>query len=165
MDSKELILENLKKSTARVLAHVEDMRDFAVVFPTPEGGCHTVWVLGHLAYIEALVIHGFMLGQPNPLADWEQPFDRADPSSSASDYPPFDDVLARCRTVRQSTVRLLEQLSEEELDNPSARVPKGWEDTFGTCRLCFQYVADHWYMHRGHLADSRRAAKLERMWV
>ena len=27
------------------------------------------------------------------------------------------------------------------------------------------HVADHWYMHRGQLADSRRAAGLTRMWV
>ena len=31
-----------------------------------------------------------------------------------------------------------------------------------TYRLCLQYVADHWYMHRGHLADARRAAGLAR---
>ena len=39
------------------------------------------------------------------------------------------------------------------------------EEAFGTYRLCLQYVADHWYMHRGQLADARRAAGLERMWV
>jgi len=44
-------------------------------------------------------------------------------------------------------------------------VPAGFEDTFGTYRLCLQYVADHWYMHRGHLADTRRAAGVERMWL
>ena len=43
--------------------------------PTPKGGCHTLWVLGHLAYIEALVVHGFMLGERNPLAEWEELFD------------------------------------------------------------------------------------------
>ena len=43
--------------------------------------------------------------------------------------------------------------------------PAGFEHTFGTYRLCLQYAADHWYMHRGQLADARRAAGLERMWV
>jgi hypothetical protein len=47
----------------------------------------------------------------------------------------------------------------------SARAPAGFEDTFGTRRLCLQYAADHWYMHRGQLADARRAAGLERMWL
>jgi hypothetical protein len=82
-----------------------------------------------------------------------------------SEYPPFDQVLSKCRDVRASTVTLLDSLSEEKLDQASANAPPGYEDTFGTYRLCLQYVADHWYMHRGHLADARRAAGLERMWV
>ena len=40
----------------------------------------------------------------------------------------------------------------------------GHEDMFGTCRLCLQFVADHWYMHRGQLAGARRMAGVDRMW-
>lgn len=165
MQSKDLILDNLRKSAERVLARIEDMREAAVVFPTPEGGGHTLWILGHLAYIEEQVINQFMLGRPNPLADWEQVFDGPDPSGDLGEYPPFDEVLAKCRDVRRSTIALLESLSEEDLDTTSAHVPSGWQDTFGTYRLCLQFVADHWYMHRGQLADARRAARRDRMWV
>src|SRR6266511_1187193 len=100
MRSLDLISHNLTKSADRVLAGIEEMRGHAVVFPTPNGGCHTLWVLGHLAYIEALVIHKFMLGGPNPLADWEQLFDGGDPSADIYAYPPFDQVLAKCREMR-----------------------------------------------------------------
>jgi len=124
-----------------------------------------LWVLGHLAYIEALVIRAFMLGEANPLAEWEQTFDGADTSGDISQFPPFDQVLAKCREVRESTLALLASLSEEDLDKVSARVPVGFEEAFGTYRLCLQYVADHWYMHRGQLADARRAAGLGRIWV
>jgi len=165
VQSIELIRDNLKKSRDRVLARVEDMREHGVVFPTPNGGGHTLWVLGHLAYIEALVIRGFMLGEPNPLAEWEEPFDGADTSGDASRYPPFDEVLARCREMRERTLTLLDSLSEDDLDRASANAPDGHEDTFGTYRLCLQFVADHWYMHRGQLADARRAARLDRMWL
>ena len=165
MKSIDLIRDNLKKSRDLVLARVEEMREHCVVFPTPNGGCHTLWVLGHLAYIEALVIRGFMLGERNPLAEWEGVFDGEDTSGDLSQFPPFDQVLAKCREMRESTVALLDSLSEDDLDNVSANVPAGFEETFGTYRLCLQYVSDHWYMHRGHLADARRAAGLERMWV
>jgi hypothetical protein len=165
MKSIDLIRDNLNKSRTRVLARVEDMRDHGVVFPTRHGGCHTLWVLGHLAYIEALVIRTFMLGEANPLASWEAVFDGADASGDIGEYPPFDEVLAKCRSVRESTLALVDSLSENDLDKQSAKVPEGFEDTFGTYRLCLQYVADHWYMHRGHLADARRAAGLERMWL
>ena len=147
------------------MARVEEMREHCVVFPTPNGGCHTLWVLGHLAYIEALVVRAFMLGERNPLAEWEEVFDGADTSGDISQYPPFDDVLTRCRGARQSTITLLDSLSEDDLDKVSAKVPEGFEQTFGTYRRCLQYVADHWYMHRGQLADARRAAGLGRMWL
>lgn len=165
MQSIDLIRDNLKKSRDRVLARIEEMREHSVVFPTPRGGSHTLWVLGHLAYIETLVVRRFMLGEENPLAEWEAIFDGTDVSGEIDRYPAFDHVLARCREVRQSTVTLVDSLSEDALDTISANVPAAFEDTFGTYRLCLQYVADHWYMHRGHLADARRAAGLERMWV
>lgn len=165
MQSIDLIRGNLITSRDRVLARVEEMRDHCVVFPTSEGGCHTLWVLGHLAYIEAWVVHGFMLGQRNPLAAWEEIFDGADTSGDISQFPSFDLVLGKCREVRESTIALLDSLAEDDLDRKSASVPAGFEDTFGTYRLCLQYVADHWYMHRGNLADARRAAGLARMWL
>lgn len=165
MDSRELIRDNLVKSRDRVLAKLDDMREHCMTFPTPNGGAHTLWVLGHLAYIESLVIHQFMLGGDNPLAHWEETFDGADVSGDPDDFPPFDEVLATCLGVREQTIELLDSLSEDDLDRVSGFVPEGWEDYFGTYRLCLQGSADHWYMHRGHLADARRAAGVDRMWV
>jgi hypothetical protein len=165
VQSIDLIRDNLKKSTNLVLARIEEMREHCVVFPTPTGGGHTLWVLGHLAYIEALVVRGFMFAEPNPLAEWEELFDGTDVIGDIDRYPPFDQVLARCREMRESTIVLLDSFSEDDLDKVSANTPRGHEGTFGTYRLCLQYVADHWYMHRGQLADARRAAGLERMWL
>jgi hypothetical protein len=165
MRSLDLIRDNLQKSRDRVLARAEDMRDHAVVFPTPKGGCHTLWTLGHLAYIELLVVRTFMQGEANPLAHWEATFDGADVSGDISTFPSFDEVLATCRDARQSTIALLDALTEHDLDRASANVPDGYADTFGTYRLCLQYAADHFYMHRGQLADARRTAGLARMWV
>ncbi|MEM7262373.1 MAG: DinB family protein [Planctomycetota bacterium] len=164
MQSMDHIRDHLAKSTERVLSKVEEMRDHGTVFPTPNGGGHTLWVLGHLAYIEGQVVRHFMLGESNPLAEWESPFDGSDVSAEPGDYPPFEEVISRCREMRAETVALLDRFQEEDLDRVSANAPKGFEDTFGTYRHCFQFVSDHWYMHRGQLADARRAAGLHRMW-
>ncbi|GJM44398.1 MAG: hypothetical protein DHS20C21_12400 [Gemmatimonadota bacterium] len=164
MQSIDLIRDNLAKSADRVLSRVDEMQEHCVVFPTPNGGGHTIWVLGHLAYIEALIIRGFLLGEPNPLAEWEELFDGSDVTGDVTRYPPFPEVLAKCREMRAWTVAFLDSLSEQSLDTVSANCPKGHEETFGTYRLGLQFVADHWYMHRGQLADARRAAGLERMW-
>jgi len=147
------------------LVRVEEMKEHCTIFPTPRGGAHTIWVLGHLAYIEALVLRRFMLGETNPLADWEEIFDGKEVDGNPDRYPPFDEVLARCRSMRKSTLALLDTLSEEDLDRSSAAAPPGHEASFGTWRRCLQFLADHFYMHRGQLADARRAAGLDRMWM
>ena len=169
MLSSDLIRENLKRSEDIVLSKIEDMREHCVVFPSPGGGCHTLWILGHLAYIECLVIHSFMLGEQNPLADWETILDTDEVSGNAEHFPPFDRVLEECRSVRASTISLLDSFDENDLDKVSENIPnakdaKGVELLFGTYRRCFQYAADHWFMHRGQLANARRAAGVERMW-
>lgn len=165
MDSIDLLRDNLQKSASRVLERVEEMGEHCFVAPTPRGGGHTLWVLGHLAYIEGLVVRGFLLGEPNPLAAWQSIFDGPEVITDEGQYPPFDEVLAKCREMRKSTLALLDSLSEPDLDRTCAESPAGFEDTFGTYRLCLQYVADHWYMHRGQLADARRAAGIDRMWL
>jgi hypothetical protein len=164
LQSIDLIRENLTRSESIALARVDEMRDHCFVFPTPRGGAHTLWTLGHLAFIEGQVVRQFMLGEPNPLSDWEEPFDGSDVSGAKGDYPPFEQVLAACRKSRADTLALLDTLTEEDLDRPSANAPDGFAELFGTYRRCLQFVADHWFMHRGQLADARRAAGLERSW-
>ncbi len=164
MDSIYLIHENLERSEDIVLSRIEEMRDHCMVPPSSQGGCHTLWVLGHLAYIEALVVRKFMLGGPNPLADWEDMFDGTEVSGDIGDFVSFDCALAECRATRASTISLLESLDEGDLDQTSANAPHGTDMLFGTYRRCFQYAADHWLMHRGQLAVARCAAGLEHMW-
>ena len=164
MQSIDLIKLNLGRSSDIVLSRVEEMRDHCCVFPTPKGGCHTLWVLGHLAYIEGMVIRTIMLGERNPLAAWKETFDGGDVSGSVEDFPSFDFVLDTCRGTRSSTIKLLDSISESDLDRESKQIPEGADHYFGTYRKCFQYAADHWFMHRGQLADARLAAGLERMW-
>jgi uncharacterized damage-inducible protein DinB len=154
--SIDLIRQNLERSEEIVLTGIEVMREHCMVPATPRGGAHTLWVLGHLAFIESLVIRQFMLG--------EATFDGDAISSEREDFPAFDEVLENCRRARAETVLLLDGLAEEDLDAKSVDAPIAAKDLFGTRRSCFQTVADHWYMHRGQLADARRAAGLERAW-
>lgn len=163
MQSIDLIRDDLAKGPERVLARVEDMRGHCLVPPTPRGGAHTLWVLGHLAFIEGLVVHQFALGGANPRADWKEAFDGEEVPADAGAFPPFDDVLRECRAARRETLAILDSLSEEDLDRPAAKAPEGFEDMFGTLRHCFRFASDHWHMHRGQLADARRAAGIRRM--
>ncbi|MEO1530346.1 MAG: DinB family protein [Planctomycetota bacterium] len=164
MDSIVLIRDNLRRSEEIVLSRIEEMEEHCLVFPSDAGGCHTLWLVGHLAYIEALVLETFVRGRDNPLSHWESMFDASDVSSRAEDYVSFDEALRQCRSRRRETLQFLAQQSKDDLDRPSRRPPDGAEQLFGNVRICLQYCADHWWMHRGQLAVARRAAGVGRMW-
>ena len=164
MTSKELIRINLDSYFAMTLQMVEDMKESATVFPTPNGGCHALWLLGHLAYSEGTIIQQFMLGGENPCADWKDIFgDGSEPESSADKYPAFDNVMASLHEVHQKNMELFESLSEEDLNSASKGCPPEYMPFFGTYRMCFNTLAGHYLMHRGQFADARRAAGLQRM--
>jgi hypothetical protein len=55
METIHFIREKLKRSEDIVLSRIEEIRNHCIVVPTSRGGCHAPWVLGHLAYIEALI--------------------------------------------------------------------------------------------------------------
>jgi hypothetical protein len=164
VQSIELIRDNLRSSARRVLDRVEEMRDTRSCSQHPTAGVTRSGSWGIWRTSKQVTDH-FIHGGVNALAQWETPFDGADVSGEPSRYPPFDEVLGTCRQRRALTIELAESLSEADLDNASTVVPRGFADTFGTLRQCLQYLSDHWYMHRGHLADARRAAGVGRIWV
>ena len=164
MQSKDLLKMNLEACQDMLLPMIEDMKDAPLTFPTPKGGNHPLWVLGHLAYSEGGIIQKMMLGESNPLAEWKEVFgDGTEPTNDADKYPPFDEVMAKCQEVHQANVALLDSLSEEDLDRSSKACPPEYESYFGTYRLCFLMVARHWMMHYGQVADARRAAGRKRL--
>ncbi|NND98639.1 MAG: hypothetical protein HKN47_15060 [Pirellulaceae bacterium] len=66
--------------------------------------------------------------------------------------------------TRASTITRLDSLDEADLDRSGVNHPTGTVDLFGTYRRCFQYSADHWFMHGSQLADARCGAGLAPMW-
>ncbi len=159
MQSKDLLKMALEMNMGMTLPLIEDMRDAPLTFPTPNGGNHPLWVLGHLTYSAANLIQEMMLGKADPLAEWKGIFNfGTEPTSDAAMYPPFDEVLAKCKEVHQANLAVLDSLSEEDLDTPSKGCPPEYAEYFGTYRQCFLMSANHWLFHYGQVADARRAA-------
>lgn len=159
MQSKDLLKSNLEMSMGMVLGLIGDMKDAPLTFPTPKGGNHPLWVLGHMAYSEGSILQEMMLGESNPLSEWKEIFGAGtEPVADASAYPSFDEVMARCQEQHQANMKFFDALSEEDLDRSSKNCPPDHEQYCGTYRRCFQMVANHWWMHRGQVADARRAA-------
>jgi uncharacterized damage-inducible protein DinB len=158
MHTKDAIKFALTVSNGAVLSVIDEMSGAAMTFPTPNGGCHPLWVLGHLTLIEGS-IPAILFGETNPAAEWQQYFgENSEPVADAGAYPPFAEVRKKYLQLREQNLKLLESLSEADLSKPTKAPPKGREQEFATYGQSFLVLALHQTMHRGNVTDARRAA-------
>jgi hypothetical protein len=136
---------------------IDDIKDAPLTAPTPRGGNHPLWVLGHITFIEANLPH-VLFGEPNPLASWAPLFaPGSEPKPDGADCPSIEEVIRTYRDLRAKNIQMLEQIGEAGLDRPTVAPPKGLEDIMKTFGEAFLVMALHQMSHRGQIADSRRA--------
>jgi uncharacterized damage-inducible protein DinB len=158
MHTKDAIKFALTVSNRAVLSVIDEMSGAATTFPTPNGGCHPLWVLGHLTLVEGM-IPAALFGEKNPAADWQQYFgENSEPVADAKAYPPFSEVREKYRQLREQNLKILDSLSDSDLDKSTKAPPKGREKEFATYGQSFLVLALHQTMHRGNVTDARRAA-------
>jgi uncharacterized damage-inducible protein DinB len=158
MHTKEAIQFALTLSNGAVLSAIDKMSDAATTFPTPNGGCHPLWVIGHLTLVEGMIPQ-VVLGEQNPVADWQKHFgENSQPVSDPGAYPPFAEVRQKYLELRERNLKLLDSLSEEDLDKPVKTPPPGREREFATYGRSFLTLALHQMLHRGNVTDAFRAA-------
>ena len=158
MKTIDFIKMSLEMSKGWVMGLVTDMKDAPTTFPTPNGGNHPLWVLGHLTYSEADLTSAFIMGEANPLAEWKEIFGQgSQPVADASRYPTFGEVLAQFEQTRSRTLKLVDSLSDDDLDKPS-KAPEEVRHYFGTIGQCLSGMLSHFTFHGGQVADARRAA-------
>ena len=157
MTSIDLIKNALAMGDGGMMMLLEDLRNAPMTFPTPHGGNHPLWVLGHITFVEASVPKVFF-GEPHPLAHWGALFAAgAEPKSDPKVYPSFDEVLKAYKNARAKNLKLLDEIGEAGLDRPTKSPPKGLEQPLATFGKTFMTIAMHQMNHRGQLADARRA--------
>lgn len=158
MTTVEFIRTSLELSSSWILGLAEDAKDIAMTAPTPRGGNHPLWCVGHLVYSEADLIQEKARGGENPLADWEELFKAgSQPSDDPGIYPPMEEVLAKAKEVRAATLEWLATLSDADLDQPSHGSDE-FREWFPTVGHCFAAIPTHEGFHGGQIADARRAA-------
>jgi hypothetical protein len=140
------------------IRHIEDMRSSPVTAPSPNGGNHPLWILGHLTIVEGR-LRQIVLGEPNPVQHWKPLFDwGSEPISDVAAYPPFDDVLRTYRELRARNLQLLDEIGEAGLDRPTKAPPPGLEQAFPTIGQAFLTIALHQTFHGGQASAARRAS-------
>jgi hypothetical protein len=161
VQTKEAIRFSLNLAEEAVLQSLKSIEDAPMTFPTANGGCHPMWVMGHLALVEAMT-HGMLAAEANPIAQWGPLFGQETTASAdAAKYPPFAEVRDRYVQLRKRTLHLLDGFSEADLDKKVANPPPGLEAHFATYGKALLTLAMHQTMHRSHIADAVRAAGRE----
>ena len=124
MHTKDAIKFALAVSNGAVLSVIDEMSGAATTFPTPNGGCHPLWVLGHLTLVEGM-IPAVLFGEKNPAADWQQYFgENSEPVADAKAYPPFSEVREKYRQLREQNLKILDSLSDADLDKSTKAPPR-----------------------------------------
>ena len=157
MHATQFIRHALECSADAALKLAEDMRDAPLTFPTRKGGNHPLWIVGHCAVAESMLIQEFAFGRSHPLAYWMEIFGPGStPVDDASAYPSFETVLRTFKETRAATMAGLGTLTDADLDRPSA-APKEFAQFVGTIGQCYLHTITHLAVHTGQLADARRA--------
>jgi hypothetical protein len=158
MKAVDFIRTALDTSARSTMALINDMSDQPLTFPTPKGGNHPLWVLGHLAFSEGELIQKIMLGRPNPVAEWKDLFGMgSEVSADASRYPSFEQIKETFLRLRAETLKVLETFSDTDLDQPSNGCPPEFKEFLPTYARCLLAVILNTMSHRGQVADARRA--------
>ena len=158
MYTKDAIRFSLNLAEAAMLQPLLAIEDAPLTFPTSNGGCHPLWVLGHLAFVEAMT-HELLTGEANPIPSWGSMFGPSTiTSADARQYPAYQEVRARYAQLRKRTFQLLDSFSEADLDKRVSNPPPGLEEHFGTYGKTLLTLALHQTLHRGHITDAVRAA-------
>ena len=161
MYTKDAIRYSLKVAEESMLRSLPAIEDAPFTFPTSNGGCHPMWVLGHLTLVEAMT-HELLAGDANPIASWGAMFaPGTQPTAEVTQYPPFQEVRSRYTQLRKRTLQLLDSLSEADLDKRVANPPQGLEEHFATYGKALLTLALHQMSHRSHITDAVRAAGRE----
>ena len=158
MYTKDAIRFSLNLAEDAVLRSLATIDDAPLTFPTEKGGCHPLWVLGHLAFVEGLVCQ-MLTGEENPAAEWAALFGQdSTATNNVAQYPPLEDVVARYMQLRRKNLQFLDSLREIDLDKRTAWQPKGLEEHFATHGKALLTVALHQMAHRGQITDAVRSA-------
>jgi hypothetical protein len=161
MRAIDLIRFAMRETDGWMAGAAGELRETPLVQPTPRGGNHPLWTVGHVAVVEGQLRH-ILFGEPNPVGHWGPLFGQGTtPTTDAAAYPPYDEVLATYRALRAENLSRLEEIGDDGLDRPPAAIPPGFEDEMKTTGQTLLVIALHQMSHVGQLAVARRAAGKE----
>ena len=158
MNTIDYIRQEMAMSKGWISGLIADIKDAPLTLPTPLGGNHPLWIVGHLAYSESNLLNCYILNKKNPLEKYKDTLGIGTrPVNDASAYPPIEELIEKFEFARADTLAYLDTITEADLDKPSY-APEDRKEFFGTIGQCLAVMTTHLAFHGGELADARRAA-------
>jgi hypothetical protein len=155
---------SLKARLQRQLASTRQMSERLLSdFQTPDQwvfqvhpNCnHALWFVGHMANTDNFLLSLVAPGEARQLPDFNVKFGMgSQPTNEAGEYPAPEEVLATMRERRETLLKTLENLSEDDL---SKKTPAGAPDFLPDFASVFELAIWHEGMHSGQLSVARRA--------
>ena len=160
MKITDFLAQQLDGSREWTLRLIADLKGGDWIFQPAPGLAHPLWLCGHLASSENLLIYVRCLGTKGLLdASFAEHFPIGGPVKSAAehDYPPISVVLDTMKTVHEQTLQAIREMSESLLAEPAfaadgKSIHPHYRDKAGVVAHCSRHEG----FHAGQIAMIRR---------
>lgn len=154
MTAKELIRLNLNRSRFLTKTLLGDLSDADLKVRYVPGANTIAWQLGHLIVSEHNLLEAARKGAAAPLPDGFAK-DYSKESSDKDDLKvlPKEEYLRLYDEQRAATLRLLDTISDNDLDQPTPESYRSWLANIGDL---LQMLGEHETMHSGQITAVRR---------
>ena len=155
MNARDAIKLNLNMSSMICNSYLSDLSDADLLVRAVPGSNHIAWQLGHLLVAEREILElafpGSMPALPAGFADrYTSDTSKLD---SASAFHTKDEYLKLAGQLREATIKVLDRISDADLDQPPPEKYKEWLKSIGDL---ISMQGGHWLMHGGQWALVRR---------
>jgi hypothetical protein len=137
-------------------SYLSDLSDADLILRPVPAAHHAAWQIGHLILSESQMINGVRPSSAPALPpEFAARHDKG--SGKVDDSTQFytkTQYITFMNNVREATLGLLSQLSEEELSKPGPEAMRNYAPKVGSV---FLSIANHELMHSGQIAVIRRA--------
>lgn len=158
MNLAEMLADQLNGSRDWTLRLIADLKDEQWTFQPRTGLAHPLWLCGHLAVAEHLLVLTRCLGRGDPDQAFAEHFPIGGPikSTHQHDYPGVDVVLNQMDATHGTVLTAIRGMSEAQLAEPCGGKDGAPHPHYKTKWGAIAHAARHEGFHAGQLAMLRR---------
>jgi hypothetical protein len=151
----DIIAHQLQVGANLLRMFSSDLSDEEFLFQPTEGGCHLLWILGHLAHTQEWVLTSLVGQPPRMPKEMQELFGGGSTvHGDASKYPAPTEVQDLLAGTQERTLAALATFDAARWDDPAPEgVPQEFFPTLGSL---WEMLAVHTFWHFGQLTVNRR---------